>query len=64
MQKAIIIKTEPTNYGELDLTELNDHLSGGWRFVSATPFGVSSAEGGQSKMGALFAAILVVVEKS
>ena len=65
MQKAIIIQTRGHDeyHSSLDATELNKHLSEGWRFLSASPFGVSVAEGGETTSGASFAAILIIIEK-
>ena len=66
MQKAIIIRTSVGQYRSqigLDTTELNTHLSEGWRFVSAAPFGVSAAQTGTSSDWMVFGAILVIIEK-
>jgi hypothetical protein len=66
-QKAIIIRTQGTssdpNLDKLSAAELNSELKDGWRFVSATPFGVGSAAGGENKGRHSAAAVLVIIEK-
>ena len=64
MQKAIIIQDcKFDDLLKLDATELNDHFSDGWRFVSATPFGCSVSDTGKDENSSLAAAIIVIIEK-
>ncbi len=65
MQKAIIIQDcrfDKTIY--LDAKELNQHLSDGWKFVSAAPFGCSVSDTGENQNSSLAAAILVILERA
>lgn len=66
MQKALVIQCRSKNdYGSSPISceELNKHLSEGWNFVSASPFGVGVSEGGETNCGSAIAALLVVIEK-
>jgi hypothetical protein len=66
MQKALIIKSSSQSndcLGPLNAGELNEHLSDGWIFVSATPFGCSMAPG-DGEQGSAIAAMLVIVGKN
>jgi hypothetical protein len=67
MQKALIIQnltTSNKNSNPLSSDDLNKYLADGWRFVSATPFGVAAAEGGETNAGSAYAAMLVIIEKA
>jgi hypothetical protein len=64
MQKAIIIRVTTTSSSiGIEPKELNEHLKDGWHFVSATPFGMAPAGGGDSGGHQCFLSMLVIIEK-
>jgi hypothetical protein len=65
MQKAIMLISN-TDSVAFNLTELNNAFATGWRYVSATPVGVSTALTGNPTpyRRGTNAAVLVIVEKA
>jgi hypothetical protein len=62
MQKAIIIQLSTASATPwLADKELNEHLSQGWKFVSASPFGCTTSHIKENST-TILAAILVIVE--
>ncbi len=65
MQKALIIQAFSNALPgdlKLDATELNRHLSEGWRVVHTSPFGASVCESGKDDGRSGIAAVLVIIE--
>jgi hypothetical protein len=65
MQKAIIVQDAglKEHWSYLKATAVNKAFAEGWKFVSASPFGVATALSGESNNSYFVVAILVIVEK-